>query len=443
MRTLLGIDIGTSSIKAMMLDIASGKIYVKKRRYSVSIPAPNCAEQNPELWWENLVEIFQEFRSDSRCRKAFESVVGISFSGQMHGLVSIDEYGKPVRPAIIWLDQRSVQEVDEILGKLSEEEINTVLGNRICVGFSCPSLLWIKKNEPENYKKIWKVFQPKDYIRFKMTAELTGLKEGIPVLYGCGDQMAQSIGNGVYQEGKLISNIGTGGQVSAYSNEFVSDRRLRTNTFCHAVGKGYSVFGATLNSGNSLNWLCNKVLGEENQFEKYTKMAEEIEAGSEGVVYLPYLSGERTPVMDSKAKGVYFGLKLQHDRRHLIRATMEGIIYSLKDCLLILQELGIDSDQVIASGGGASSELFLQLQADIFEKEIKVCNVKEQACLGACILAGAGTQSFTIEDAVENYVTFDEKIIVPISEHTKIYRKYFEIYHEIYKNTKQIMEEIK
>ena len=498
MRTLLGIDIGTSSIKAMMLDIASGKIYVKKRRYSVSIPAPNCAEQNPELWWENLVEIFQEFRSDSRCRKAFESVVGISFSGQMHGLVSIDEYGKPVRPAIIWLDQRSVQEVDEILGKLSEEEINTVLGNRICVGFSCPSLLWIKKNEPENYKKIWKVFQPKDYIRFKMTgeiatevtdasasgiydvknrrwakelirrvglsgdnfpdcyesgeiagyvtmkcAELTGLKEGIPVLYGCGDQMAQSIGNGVYQEGKLISNIGTGGQVSAYSNEFVSDRRLRTNTFCHAVGKGYSVFGATLNSGNSLNWLCNKVLGEENQFEKYTKMAEEIEAGSEGVVYLPYLSGERTPVMDSKAKGVYFGLKLQHDSRHLIRATMEGIIYSLKDCLLILQELGIDSDQVIASGGGASSELFLQLQADIFEKEIKVCNVKEQACLGACILAGAGTQSFTIEDAVENYVTFDEKIIVPISEHTKIYRKYFEIYHEIYKNTKQIMEEIK
>ena len=172
-------------------------------------------------------------------------------------------------------------------------------------------------------------------------------------------------------------------------------------------------------------------------------MAEEIEAGSEGVVYLPYLSGERTPVMDSKAKGVYFGLKLQHDRRHLIRATMEGIIYSLKDCLLILQELGIDSDQVIASGGGASSELFLQLQADIFEKEIKVCNVKEQACLGACILAGAGTQSFTIEDAVENYVTFDEKIIVPIPEHTKIYRKYFEIYHEIYKNTKQIMEEIK
>ena len=146
----------------------------------------------------------------------------------------------------------------------------------------------------------------------------------------------------------------------------MSDRRLRTNTFCHAVGKGYSVFGATLNSGNSLNWLCNKVLGEENQFEKYTKMAEEIEAGSEGVVYLPYLSGERTPVMDSKAKGVYFGLKLQHDRRHLIRATMEGIIYSLKDCLLILQELGIDSDQVIASGGGASSELFLQFASRYF-----------------------------------------------------------------------------
>ncbi|MFR4145092.1 MAG: FGGY family carbohydrate kinase [Mediterraneibacter gnavus] len=355
MRTLLGIDIGTSSIKAMMLDIASGKIYVKKRRYSVSIPAPNCAEQNPELWWENLVEIFQEFRSDSRCRKAFESVVGISFSGQMHGLVSIDEYGKPVRPAIIWLDQRSVQEVDEILGKLSEEEINTVSGNRICVGFSCPSLLWIKKMSLKIIKKFGKYFNLRTISDSKMTgeivtevtdasasgiydvknrrwakelirrvglsgdnfpdcyesgeiagyvtmkcAELTGLKEGIPVLYGCGDQMAQSIGNGVYQEGKLISNIGTGGQVSAYSNEFVSDRRLRTKIrhLATPLEKAILHLSCGRQVDNSLNWLCNKkFIVKKISLKNTLKRQNEIEALEVRGSLFTTSSENRTPVM--------------------------------------------------------------------------------------------------------------------------------------------------
>lgn len=496
MRTLLGIDIGTSSLKAMLLNIESGEMYVKRRKYSVSIPEENCAEQDPDLWWESLVDICKEFRHDQNTKEQFQAVEGISFSGQMHGLICVDCNGDSIRPAIIWLDHRASKELDEIYLKLSETDIRSILHNRICAGFAFPSLLWVKEHEPENYKRICKMFQPKDYIRFRITgkmgtdvtdasatgiydvgkrdwawniikrfdlddsifpdchesgetagyvtgecARLTGLREGIPVIYGCGDQMAQSIGNGVYKEGKLISNIGTGGQVSAYSNHFVSDEKMRTNTFCHAVGKGYSVFGATLNCGNSLNWLCDKILEMKNgKFEQCTQLAEEITPGSEGIIYLPYLTGERTPVMDNEAKGVYFGLKLQHDKRHLIRATMEGIIYSLKDCLLVLQQLGIDSDQIIASGGGAGSELFLQLQADIFEKEIKVCRVSEQACLGACILAGAGIGAFTLDQATECYVDFDKKIITPIPENTKIYRERFGIYHEIYNNTKHLME---
>jgi xylulokinase len=496
MRTLLGIDIGTSSLKVMLLDISSSAMYVKRRKYSVSIPKENCAEQDPDLWWNELIEICREFKQDPNTKEGFEAVSGIGFSGQMHGLVCVDDKGSPIRPAIIWLDHRADEELKDIYFNISDADIRQRIHNRICAGFAFPSLLWIKKNESENYIKIHTIFQPKDYIRFRMTGEIgtdvtdasatgiydvgkrdwawdiiqkfklnssifpkshesieiagyvsadcaaaTGLKEGIPVIYGCGDQMAQSIGNGVYKEGKLISNIGTGGQVSAFSKKFIADEKMRTNTFCHAVLGGYSVFGATLNSGNSLNWLCDKILGMDNEkFAECTRLAGEISAGSEGIIYLPYLTGERTPVMNNRAKGIYFGLKLQHDKRHLIRATMEGIIYSLKDCLSILQQLGINSNQIIASGGGAGSELFLQLQADIFEKEMKVCRVSEQACLGACILAGAGIKAFTLDDATEQYVDFDERIIAPIEKNIKVYREGFEIYHEIYNNTKKLME---
>lgn len=407
--------------------------------------------------------------------------------------------GQPVRPAIIWLDQRSIKELEFIRSQISETEIRTILGNRLCPGFAFPSLLWMKRNEPANYERIYKIFQPKDYMRYRITGEIgtdvtdasatgiydvnrrewswelirrfelretifpgcyeseeiagyvtkecaaqTGLREGIPVVYGCGDQMAQSIGNGVYNEGKLISNIGTGGQVSAYSKRFISDSKMRINTFCHAVGKGYSVFGATLNCGNSLNWLCSKVLNlGANPFERCSELASEIPPGSEGVIYLPYLSGERTPIMDNNAKGVYFGLKLQHDKRHVIRATMEGIIYSLKDCLVTLQDNGIDSKQIIASGGGAVSDVFLQLQADVFEKDIKVCNVEEQACLGACILAGTGISAFTMEEANRRFITFGDMVISPIPENVKIYRKRMKVYHELYENTKKLMEDMR
>ena len=175
--------------------------------------------------------------------------------------------------------------------------------------------------------------------------------------------MAQSVGNGVYQEGRLISNFGTGGQVSAYMSRMTFDREMQTNTFCHAVNKGYSVFGATLNCGSALKWLCKSMYKfDERCYEIAEKLAEESPAGSKGIIYLPYLSGERSPIMNSEAKGVFFGLKLEHDKRHILRAGMEGIIYSLKDCLLTLQQMGIDSKEIIASGGGVANDLMLYLK---------------------------------------------------------------------------------
>ena len=495
MRTLLGIDIGTSSIKAMLLDTEKGVIAVKKSRYDIMIPGADQAEQNPEIWWAGLLEVLHGFKEDIRTMEAFENIAGIGFSGQMHGLVCIDSGGNPVRPAIIWLDQRSDHIVKKINDRIGEDTKRNVLHNQIAAGFAFPSLLWLKEEERESYDKIHKIFQPKDYIRYKMTgiagtdvtdasatgvfdisrrewawdiigefkveksifpecyesgecagsisrecARATGLKEGIPVVYGCGDQMAQSLGNGVYREGAIISNIGTGGQVSAYSDTDVFDPMLRTNTFCHAVNKGYSVFGATLNCGNSLKWVCQNVLdmGAGN-FDECNSLAGSAPAGSDGLIYLPYLSGERTPLMNANAKGILFGLKLEHDRRHVTRAVMEGMIYSLKDCLCLLQEMGIDGDEIIASGGGAYSDLMLQMQADIFEKNIKVCDVCEQACLGACMIAGAGLGIFDIQWACERFVSFNKKIFAPSKETQDVYRSGFGIYHEIYKNLRQLM----
>jgi len=494
MQTLLGIDLGTSSLKGMLLDIASRKVEVEKVKYKVQIPKAGYAEQNAEMWWSAFMEVLNKLKAHNP--QGFDNICGISFSGQMHGLVAIDCHGNPVRSAIIWLDQRSDEMVKLINEKLTQSEIAEILHNRIHTGFAFPSLLWMKEYEPESYERIHKVMLPKDYLRYKITgrittditdasatamfnigkrewaweivqkfnvkkdifpecnestdivgevteacSQLTGLKQGIPVVCGCGDQMAQSLGNGIFQQGKMISNIGTGGQISSYSNSDIYDKELRTHTFCNAINQGYSIFGATLSCGNSLNWLCNSILNASGiDFEECNKLAAEVPEGSDGIIYLPYLTGERTPIMNADAKGMLFGLTLKHDKRFIIRAVMEGIIYSLKDCLCLMEGLGLlTGDEMIASGGGASSELLLQMQADIFVKKIKVCTVREQACLGACILAGVGIGIFDVKTACDKYVTFHEEVYHPKSKTFEIYRAGYSKYHSLYNQTKYLM----
>ena len=269
---------------------------------------------------------------------------------------------------------------------------------------------------------------------------MTGLPAGIPVIYGSGDQPAQAIGNGCVKEGLIISNIGTGGQISAYSKKNTYDEKLRTHTFCHALDHAYSIFGATLCSGMSFNWLKNKILRTED-YHTMSSMAAEISPGSEGLIYLPYLSGERTPHMNENAKGMFFGLKLGHDHRHFTRAVMEGVTFSLKDSLRILAEIGISGDRIIASGGGASSPVWLQIQADVFEMEVGVSCVKEQACLGACIMAGVGAGIFkSVQQACDQYVEFEDKVYKPNEEHVSLYRENYAVYQKLYERTKDLME---
>lgn len=493
MKVILGIDLGTSSVKAMLLDVDKGVVDVAAKSYEVSIPKVNYAEQRPEMWWDATTSILHELKN--KHKEAFDSIVAIGLSGQMHGLVIADCDGKPLRPAIIWLDQRSNDQLAEIGLKVDFNEMGRVLHNRVFAGCAFPSLLWIKENEPETFSQIYKILHPKDYIRLKMTgkfgtdvsdasasigfdvgkrdwawgildrfqmskeifpdchesteiagviteecARQTGLRAGVPVIYGSGDQPAQSIGNGAIREGLIVSNIGTGGQISTYIKEDKYDPQLRTHTFCHSIDYANTIYGAALCSGMSLNWLKNKVLNEKD-FRIMSIMAEEIVPCSEGLIYLPYLSGERTPHMNPKAKGMFFGLRLSHDRRHLARAVMEGVTFSLKDSLEIFKEIGIPADSIIASGGGASSPVWLQIQADIFERKVQVCRVKEQACLGACIMAGVGIGIYkNVETACDKYVNFDEEIYIPQKQNAFKYRKMYRAFKSLYERTKDLLE---
>lgn len=492
MNVILGIDVGTSSVKAMLLDAETGSSAMAAKEYTVAIPKPGYAEQDPAVWWNALKEVLYQLKT--KRPGIYNNIAAIGLSGQMHGLVLVDADGMPVRPAILWLDQRTKPQIEEIQRQISEEEMGTILRNRVSTGFAFPSLLWVKEHEPETLKKAFALLCPKDYLRMKLTgeagmeavdasstcifstaerewawklierfslpgrlfldvsesdavagyvtkaaAEETGLPEGVPVIFGAGDQPMQSIGNGACHGGELICNLGTGGQISSFVSEPVYDDRLRTNTFCHAVNKGYTIFGATLCGGMSMNWAKNKVFHLEG-YDLINNEAAAVPAGSDGLIYLPYLSGERTPHMDPDASGMFFGLKLAHERGHFLRAVMEGVTYSLYECLQLMQKLGVDADKIIASGGGAASGLWQQIQADVFDKPVQACTVREQGCLGACILAGAGCGILSsVEEGIRRFVAMSEKIYVPDSCNHAIYEERYEIYKKLYLQTKTLM----
>ena len=492
MRTILGIDLGTSSVKAMLFDAEQGVIAVRAEEYGVDIAHPGWAQQSPALWWESLVRVLRWL--ESHYREAYRSVCAVGYSGQMHGMVLTDAKGQPVRPAVIWLDQRAGRQLEEIGAALSEEDMGNVFCNRVSSGFAFPSLLWVREQEPEIFARAAHFLSPKDYIRYKMTGEIgaevvdassttlfatgerdwawevidrfhlppqlfpkvhesadiagtvtaqceaqTGLPAGIPVIYGSGDQPAQSIGNGVIGPGRIISNIGTGGQISAFSSRSAYDKKLRTNTFCHAIRNAWTIFGATLCSGMSLSWAKNKVF-RAGSYEEINAAVAAVSPGADGLIYLPYLSGERTPHMNPDARGVFFGMTLGQEQGHFLRAVMEGVTYSLRDCLGILQELGVDAPEIIASGGATASPQWMQMQADILGKPVRVSRVKEQACLGSCLLAAVGTGVLpSLEEACGRFAVMDERVYLPDAANADVYREGYDTYRRLYERLWDLM----
>lgn len=492
MRYYLGIDLGTSSVKSLLMDIDGNMIGVAQRGYDIIKPEQTWAQQDMQSLWSAVCETLREITGKyAGCMKELD---GISFSGQMHGLVPLGRDGVPVREAIIWADQRSTDAIREIYGIIPEEEYRNVTLNLISTGFLISSLIWMRRHEPANFEKTAHVLLPKDYIRFRMTGELctdlsdaastlvfdtvhmdwawelidrlgldrslfvpcleacapagritadcaaqTGLPEGTRVICGGGDTIVQAIGNGVTRPGTMISNIGTSSQIVTIADEPLYDRSFRTNTFNYAKKGQWLIMGANLSGGVSLKWLKNNVIGAED-YEVMDELALKAEPGSGGLLFLPYLSGERTPWNDPDARGIYFGLSLKHAQPELVRSTMEGIIFNQKSSLEIFSEMGISCDQVIASGGGARGPVFRQLEADMFDCEVRTNSINEQGCIGAAIIAAVGCGSFDdYAQACSHIVHLSDEVVEPDPKRHLFYEERYSVFKELYPVTRDLM----
>lgn len=492
MAYFMGIDVGTSSVKTLMIDGEGTEIGSASRKYDVLKPKMNYAEQNPEEIWEAVKGTLLEL--SGRYPKETAQLKGISYSGQMHGLVLVDRFGKPVCNMIIWQDHRSVDQRDKIYSAVPFEEFNRITLNQLSPGYLIMSLMWIREHAKEIYDRSALFLLPKDYIRYRMCGTLgtdmsdasasvifdtagkcwpweiverlglrkelfpdchastetagvitrecageCGLPEGVPVLYGGGDTLMHEIGTGMIDEGRpWVSNIGTACQVTCVMRRPVYDEQFRTNTFCCVKEDLWMLMAVGMCGGAAMKWMQG-ILGV-SAFEELNRMAEQVRPGSDGVIFLPYLSGTRCPENDPLSKGIYFGLSLDHGREHLVRSTMEGVVYSLRSDLDLLEELTQKSPEtMIASGGGARGRLFLQMQADIFKKPIYTTESAEQSCLGAAVTAAVGTGYFaSFEEACEKTVRFRDEVVEPIQENCRRYEEYYQVYQELYGRNKEL-----
>ncbi len=491
----MSIDLGTSSVKAFIADFENNLYYSEGENYDVIIPNTGYAEQNPEIWYEKTISAIRRVLSKSKIDP--KQIIALSFSGQMHGLVALDENFNLVMNSIIWMDQRSEKVINEIYKIVGENEILANTQNRISAGFMIGTLYWLKINNPEIYTKIKYAILPKDYIKYRLSGRITtdysdaagslafnnkklcwaspvlaklglnedilpecfssthivgnitskaaretGLSEGTIIINGGGDSFMQSIGNGIISEGVFASNIGTAGQISTTSKTLLFDSKMRMNTFAHVIPNRWNLMAACLNGGVALKWIVKQILNE-NDYETVNKNIAETPAGCNGLFFLPYLSGERTPHMDSKARGVFFGLTLGHGRPEFERAVMEGVAFALNDCLNVLLEIGAKCDRIIAAGGGARSNEWLQIQADIFGRDVYRSSSVEQACLGAAITAAVGAGYFTdFESACGECVKEPSKVFHPKSENVAVYKKAYPIFRDIYQQNKEIFRRI-
>ena len=491
----VGIDLGTSSVRAFLINFDRKKSYVAGENYDVFIPQLGYAEQDPELWYRKMVEVVRRVLAESAISP--DEIVAIGFSGQMHGLVALDGDNRPVMNVPLWLDQRSADDLQEIYALLGEDLARDCVQNRIATGFLLSSLYWTKKHRPELYARIARVMLPKDYIKFRLSGRIvtdysdaagslafdnvhlrwsepvidglglkreifpeclpstavvghvsaeaardTGLSEKTLIVNGGSDQCMQSIGNAVVDEGVFASNIGTSSLITTAARSPLYDPKLRTNTYVHALPGCWSVMAACLNGGSVLKWLSQKIF-QGVPYEEINSMVESRPCGSNGLFFLPYMAGERTPHMDPKARGVFFGLTLDHGRADMARALMEGIVFGLKDGLNVLEEIGIPCKRIVAAGGGARSDVWLQMQADIFEKDVYRSASKEQACLGAAITAAVGAGEFaSYEQACAACVEPSTQIFSPKAENVRLYRQLYPIFRELYAANKRNFESI-
>lgn len=498
MNYLIGIDVGTSATKTVLFE-ESGKVVASaSKEYPLYQPQNGWAEQKPEDWRDAVLETLSQVVLKSGVSK--DDIKGIGISGQMHGLVMLDENNEVLRPSIIWCDQRTGAEVEDMLKIMTREQWIEITANPPLTGWTAAKILWVRKNEPDLYQRCKHILLPKDYIRLVLTgvfatevsdasgmqllnvakrcwsedvlhkldidqkllgkvyescevtgtllpeiAALTGLSEKTKVVGGAGDNAAAAVGTGVVKDGTAFTTIGTSGVVFAHSSQVTIDPKGRVHTCCCAVPNAWHVMGVTQGAGLSLKWFkdnfCQDYIEEADKqgvdvYDLINRDVAQVKAGSDKLLYLPYLMGERTPHLDPDCRGVFFGLSAIHTKAHMLRAVMEGVSYSLSDCNDILKEMGIEVDEMMACGGGGKSPIWRQMLSDMYECDVKTVEQTEGPALGVAILAGVGCGLYeSVESACDAMIS-EDKSTEPESVQAELYKNYHSLYKKLYEDLK-------
>lgn len=500
----VGIDIGTTGARALIVDENGNVVGSATSDYPMYTPRPLWAEQDPEDWWQAVIQAMRSALGQAQINPS--AIAAIGLTGQMHGMVLLDAQGKVVRPCIMWNDQRTADECAWIMQTIGVERFMEITLNPALPGFTAPKIIWLRTHEPEHYARAKVLLLPKDYIRYRLTgvyatevsdasgtvlldvtkrhwsreildklgipeswmptcvespcitgqvtrlaAELTGLPPDIPVVGGGGDQAASAVGTGIVEPGLVSVTLGTSGVVFAYSDQPARDPQGRLHTFCHAVPGKWHMMGVALSSGGSLRWLRDTIgqpekivanLTQVDPYEILTAEAASAPAGCEGLLFTPYLTGERSPYPDPSARGAFFGLTLHHDKRHLVRAVLEGVAYSLRDSLELFRELGIPIREVRAGGGGARSLVWRQILADVFGVELTTVNVADSTAFGAALLAGVGCGTYrSVAEACAATIKIVDHT-PPIPANQAVYNSYYPVYHSLYHTFKPAYDQL-
>jgi xylulokinase len=488
MRYLIGLDVGTSGAKALLCDEAGRVIAAATAEYPIFTPFPLWSEQRPEDWWQGAQQAVREVLASAGVSGA--DVAGIGLTGQMHGAVFLDASGAVIRPALLWNDQRTAAECAEITERVGAARLIELAGNPALTGFQAPKILWLRNHEPEHYARVAQVLLPKDYIRLMLTGvraadasdaagtllldlrardwsdeilerleiprawlpkvyegpEVTGgllpdvaaslgLPAGLPVAAGGGDNAAAAIGTGIVRAGVVSSSIGTSGVLFAHADTIALDPQGRLHTFCHDVPGQYHLMAVTLSAGGSFQWLRNTLRAAgagDLSYDELTRQAAAVPVGAEGLLFLPYLSGERTPHLDPLARGAFVGLTARHGVAHMARAVMEGVTFSLRDGLEIMRGLGLRIEQIRATGGGGKSPMWRQMQADVYGAEVATLAAEEGPAYGAALLAGVAAGVFAdVYEAVDRCVAVTGTT-APNAADVAAYERVYAVYRDTY-----------
>lgn len=489
---LAGLDIGTSSTKGVLVDTAGNIIASASRDYSISVPHPGWTEQDPEVWWSATVAVLAEL-----CEQTDVPIAALGLTGQMHGAVFLDADDRVIRPAILWNDQRTSDACDAIESVVGRTRLRQITGNPALTGFQAPKILWLRDNEPTSYARVAHVLLPKDYIRYRLSGtfatdvsdasgtllldltsrdwsdeilealdiprawlprlydsttlsarvaphatQATKLPSGTPIVAGAGDNAAAAVGCGITQPGVALASVGTSGVVFAYSDVARPDTSGELHCFCHAVPGAYHLMGVSLASGGSLQWFADHVATEESavaqrlgcdRYELLAAEAETVPPGADDLYFLPYLAGERTPHMDSNARGAWIGLTLSHDRRHMVRAILEGVAFSLRDSLVRIQAQGVDPEQIVLSGGGARSPVWRRIITAVLDKPVVVLQEQQGPAYGAALLAAVGAGLYPNIDVVATTMHGGSQCIeTPDPALTAAYRDRYATFTKLY-----------